>query len=146
MTQTVVESHEELTTYSLFISAEEFDDENRRNLLASQCSILIQQPIPDPPKIDLHDWPDIRSHARMDIVNELIAKVYSPRLADNTGQTETISRGELEIPVRRNTSNAIVSEKVAAKLRAKEISAFVPVSATDLVWLEALSMDEDPDE
>ena len=81
-------------------------------------------------------------------MSELIARMLCPViLADNTGQTETISGEAPEaLEYERHASNVIVSEKVAAKLRAKEISAFVPVSAAYLVWLEALSMDEDPDE
>lgn len=34
-----------------------------------------------------------------------------------------------------------VSPKVACKLRSNEITAFVPMTATDLVWAEALAMD-----
>jgi len=37
-------------------------------------------------------------------------------------------------------SNVRVSLKVARVLRRKEMSGFLPVSATDLVWQEAMSM------
>ena len=62
MTQTVVERQEELTTYSLFVGAREFDDENRRNLVVSQCSVLVQRPITNHPRIDLDDcWKTLKS-------------------------------------------------------------------------------------
>ena len=53
---------------------------------------------------------------------------------------------EQEYPSERKVSKGLISERVAAKLRAKEISAFVPVSATDLIWLEAQSVEDNSDE
>jgi len=53
---------------------------------------------------------------------------------------------EQEYPSERKASKGLVSERVAAKLRAKETSAFVPVSATDLIWLEAKSVEDNSDE
>ena len=50
---------------------------------------------------------------------------------------------EVTAITRRKMRLVAMSPKVAAKLRSKEISAFVPVSATDLVWQEALKGEPD---
>jgi len=45
---------------------------------------------------------------------------------------------------KRNSENVLgnvyVSSKVASVMRQKEMSCLVPVSATDLIWLEAIGM------
>jgi len=48
----------------------------------------------------------------------------------------------LQIPP-MESHRVIVSPEVAARLRAKEMTALVPISAADLIWMEALAMTEE---
>ena len=100
------------------------------------------------PQIDIAEYcRKIRADNEVDLFNELsLSRICCISEIDDVERTETAPREEHEHLSERNISNVAVSEQVAAKLRAKEVSAFVPVSAADLIWLEALSMDEDPDE
>lgn len=41
--------------------------------------------------------------------------------------------------------NVVISPEIAEKLRSKKVAAFIPVSAADLVWLEASSIKDEND-
>jgi hypothetical protein len=148
MTQTIDQYQREIITYPLYIPSAEFEDENWTNLIAQYLSSVQQSPKQKiSPQINMYKcFKDIGT-TKIDPVSKLIVQnIYSAILENDIQQTETISNEELEDLVSHNVPNVIFSEKAAAKLQSKKVSAFIPISARDLIWLEAQSMDDYFDE
>ena len=99
-------------------------------------------------QFDLLDYiKKVASNIEEELAYRLMAKLlYLGTLDDNIHQTETIYNEKQEELPKYKPSNVIVSKQFATKLRANKVTALIPVSATDLIWLEALSMDDDLDE
>ena len=149
MTQAIDPYQREVTTYSFYIPFKEFEYENWIDLIIQYLSSLrqsLKQKIS--PQINMYKcFKDIEAISETDHINKLIVQnIYSAILENDIQQTETISNEELEDLVSHNVPNVIFSEKAAAKLQSKKVSAFIPISARDLIWLEAQSMDDYSDE
>ena len=86
--------------------------------------------------------------------NEMIYSDHR-ETASNTGGTVVILPAvpyiaeEEQKPVEaseRRASRGLMSEQIAAELRSKKVSAFVPVTAADLIWMDAEPSEDDLDD
>jgi hypothetical protein len=148
MTQTMIHDQREVTTFSFYIPHKELDNENWIKYIPFQYLSKIQiQPIKTSQDGFYNHCKAIRYMPKLDPINERIASFFCLKNWDeDTPLTETIYNEKQEELFRYKPSNVIISKQVATKLRAREVTAFVPVSAADLIWVEALSMDNDSNE
>jgi len=66
-----------------------------------------------------------------------LERIMSPKLGTLADEYRGIAEAALA-EIGESQAPQLVTEQVATKLRAKKMSAFVPITAADLLWSEAL--------
>jgi len=146
-TQTIEQKEVEVTTYPFFIPDEYYDYEYKSSSVLPKCFALMGQNLASLPQIGSHDYyRGVIKKSDNGLANELLTWFFSFTNRDIPSQTETFVDEDQERLSVQSVSGITVSQEIAEEIRSNKVSAFVPVSATDLIWLEAFSMDDNADE
>jgi hypothetical protein len=152
-TQTIeipMKNKNDLATYSLEPTFEEFYDENQLSFMNWQrIAQMSQKPIMLPQITIINGYKIKNPYEMGDFIGRILRlRSLACDVADDFDIAEpiTLTIEAQEYLPKYNDSNVVLSSQVAAKLRAEKMSAFTPVSAAELIWLEAQSMDNDVDE
>ena len=149
-TYTVEQHQREITTSPFSIPAEGFEHENRMSSVLSHRCASMKYNLEIPVQIDIYDYyRKLMAISKLDPANEMLLAQFLSSASDKGDappQTETFFDEAKEQQDALFSPEVTVSQDVASELRAKEIHAFVPVSAADLIWLEAQSMNYEDDE
>lgn len=133
-TQTIDQYEDGVATYSSPVPIEEGSDQSGVDFQ----NLIILSP---------RDFYDLCRKVSADPDTESsVRPLLSMIRKEGAKQTDTISSEDEDQLPESPVFNVTVSQQIATELREKEVRAFVPITAADLVWLEAQSMDDADDE